>query len=89
MFGVGGLNTRGDLLDFTPEEAALSRAIISQSDQCWLVADHTKYGRYAPVVSATLNDIDRLFVDKPTIDLKQLCQSYGVELISADERSYE
>lgn len=89
VFGVGGLNERGELLDFTPEEAALSRTIISQSEQCWLVADHTKYGRYAPVVSATLNDIDCLFIDKPSIALQQLCQSHRVELISTTERSYE
>ncbi|WPC72506.1 DeoR/GlpR family DNA-binding transcription regulator [Vibrio porteresiae] len=89
VFGVGGLNAKGELLDFTPEEAALNRAIISQSEQCWLVADHTKYGRYAPVVSATLNDIDRLFVDKPTVALKKLCQAKGVEIVSADDRSHE
>lgn len=83
IFGVGALGQNGQLLDFTPEEASLSRAIIEQSQQCWLVADKSKLGRYAPVVSGMLSEIKRLFVDVPTDKIQQLCLINNVELIDA------
>lgn len=83
IFGVGGFNDRGQLLDFSPEEANLTRAIIEQSQQCWLVADKTKIGRYAPVVSGKLSEIERLFADEATSEFKSLCHTHQVELVCA------
>ena len=83
IFGVGGLNDKGQLLDFTPEEANLTRAIIEQSEQCWLVADKTKLGRYAPVVSGKLSEMQRLFVDFATPEMTQLCQNHQVDMVVA------
>ncbi len=72
IFGVGGLGSQGQLLDFTPEESSLTRAIIEQSEQCWLVADKSKLGRYAPVVSGKLSEVSRLFVDQTTEKISDL-----------------
>lgn len=83
IFGVGGFNDNGQLLDFTPEEANLTRAIIQQSQQCWLVADKSKLGRYAPVVSGELYEIQRLFVDEATFEFSRLCSTHQVELVVA------
>lgn len=83
IFGVGGLTESGQMLDFTPEEADLSRAIIEHSHQCWLVADKSKLGRYAPIVSGKLSEVSRLFVDQPTYEISQLCSNNQVELVSA------
>jgi len=83
IFGVGGFNERGQLLDFTPEEANLTRAIIEQSQECWLVADKTKFGRYAPVVSGELSEIHKLFADEETKEFSTLCLTHKVELVIA------
>jgi DeoR family glycerol-3-phosphate regulon repressor len=83
IFGVGGLTDSGQLLDFTPEEADLSRAIMEQSHQCWLVADKSKLGRYAPVVSGKISDVTRLFIDEPTHAIINLCTNHQVELVAA------
>ncbi len=83
IFGVGGFNGKGQLLDFTPEEANLTRAIIEQSQQCWLVADKTKLGRYAPVVSGELHEITKLFADEATRQFSHLCSTHAVKLIVA------
>ncbi|WP_252022363.1 DeoR/GlpR family DNA-binding transcription regulator [Vibrio sp. SCSIO 43136] len=85
IFGVGGLNTQGQMLDFTPEEAHLNRAIIEQSQQIWIVADHSKLGRYAPVVSGNLSEADTLFVDQLTPPLAKLAQNAQVKIIAALE----
>lgn len=84
IFGVGGLGDKGELLDFTPEESNLTRAIIEQSQECWLVADKTKPGRYAPVVSGQLSEIKQLFADEATEHFSQLCKHHQVNLITAD-----
>jgi DeoR family glycerol-3-phosphate regulon repressor len=84
IFGVGGLSSNGNLLDFTPEEADLNQAIIEQSHQCWLVADRSKLERYAPIVSGTLTSIDKLFVDGDDLKIKKLCQQFNVEYIDSE-----
>lgn len=83
IFGVGGLGENGQLLDFTPEEANLTRAIIEQSEQCWLVADQTKLGRYAPIVSGQLSEMQRMFVDEAPDNIQQLCRRNQVEFVVA------
>ncbi len=83
IFGVGGLSDSGQLLDFTPEEASLTRAIIEQSQQCWLMADLSKYGRYAPVVSGKLHEMNKLYIDEPSAQLTELCHKNHIELVIA------
>ncbi|WP_456295723.1 DeoR/GlpR family DNA-binding transcription regulator [Vibrio sp. AK197] len=89
IFGVGGLNEKGQLLDFTPEESCLTRAIIAQSQQCWVMADHTKLGRYAPVVSGRLSEIDRLFVDQTSAQIQHLCHTHDTQLVVASRSENE
>ncbi len=82
IFGVGGLSKSGALLDFAPEEADLNRAIIQQSQECWLVADRSKLERYAPIVSGSLNSIDKLFVESHDENICRLCNEFDVEYIN-------
>ena len=42
----------------------MARAIIEQSRQVWLAADHSKFNRPAIVELAHLNHIDCLFTDR-------------------------
>ncbi|MDV7104412.1 DeoR/GlpR family DNA-binding transcription regulator [Vibrio sp. TH_r3] len=86
IVGVGGLNTdqQGQLLDFTPHEASLTRAIITQSSQCWLVVDQSKLTRYAPIVSAQLSEIDRIFTDQIDQKLTTLCYDNKVDIVIAN-----
>ncbi|MDO6708207.1 DeoR/GlpR family DNA-binding transcription regulator [Photobacterium sp. 1_MG-2023] len=83
IFGVGGLGQNGALLDFSPDEAALSRTIIAQSEQCWLVADTSKLGRYAPVISGQLHEMSALFTEQPDAAIEALCQQHEVQLWTA------
>ncbi len=61
IFGIGGLTTEGELMDFSLEESHLSRAILDCSDQRILVADSSKYRRSAPVRTGWIEEVD-LFV---------------------------
>ncbi|MGF1702899.1 DeoR/GlpR family DNA-binding transcription regulator [Photobacterium makurazakiensis] len=45
-------------------EADLSQAIIANSQQCWLVADSSKWSRFAAVKVAPLSRFDRIYTNK-------------------------
>lgn len=81
VFGIGGLNQKGQLLDFSPEESSVSRTIMENSETCILVADHTKIDRYAPVITGTLGDIDMLVMDCIPESINQSCVGFETETI--------
>lgn len=81
IFGVGGLNPKGQLLDFSSEESSVSRAIMKNSETRILVADHTKIDRYAPVVTGCLGDVDILVMDVISESIKQSCATFETETI--------
>ncbi len=83
VFGIGGLNQKGQLLDFSPEESSVSCAIMENSETRILVADHTKIDRYAPVVTGSLGDIDILVMDFIPESIKQSCVAFETETIEA------
>lgn len=62
VLGCGGLDAMS-LLDFAPEEAAVSRALLANARRRVLAADVSKWGRAAMCRIAPLADIDRLVTD--------------------------
>lgn len=78
VIGASGLDQEGDLLDFDLAEVRVSRAILRQARQVFLVADHSKLARSAPVRLTSLAEIDRIFTDRPLPDeLTQLCAEWN------------
>jgi DeoR family transcriptional regulator, glycerol-3-phosphate regulon repressor len=63
VFGVGGIDEDGALLDFDPAEVAAREAMRQNCRQSLLVVDASKFGRAALARGARLADIDHLFVD--------------------------
>ena len=64
LIGISGIEADGSLRDFDYREVKVARAIIEQSRQVWLAADHSKFNRPAMVELARLNHIDSLFTDR-------------------------
>ncbi|MBT9486480.1 MAG: DeoR family transcriptional regulator [Rubrivivax sp.] len=65
LIGISGIEADGSLRDFDFREVKVARAIIEQSRQVWLAADHSKFNRPAMVELGRLTQIDRLFTDQP------------------------
>ncbi|MEK0084704.1 DeoR family transcriptional regulator [Benzoatithermus flavus] len=64
VIGISGIDVEdGALLDFDYQEVRVAQAIIANSRQVYLAADHTKFGRNASVRLGSLEDIDALFTD--------------------------
>ncbi|WP_439139603.1 DeoR/GlpR family DNA-binding transcription regulator [Roseicyclus sp.] len=88
VIGGSALDLAGDILDFDPDEVRVSRAILSQARAAFLVADHGKLARAAPVRIAGLRDLDRWVTDAaPPRALRELCEAAGTAItIAASSR---
>ena len=84
VIGTSGLDEEGDLLDFDFREVRVSQAIIRQARRTFLVADHSKFARSAPVRIASLSEIDTFFTDAPPPAVVQtLCDEWSTRIALA------
>lgn len=78
IIGTSALDHDGDLLDFDLAEVRVSRAILRQSRQSFLVTDHSKLGRSAPARITSIADVDAVFIDQALPDdLMRRCEEWG------------
>ena len=81
VIGASALDADGDLLDFDLPEVRVSRAIIRQSRQVFLVTDASKLERSAPVRLASLSEIDVVFTDTAFPDeLAKKCRDWETDI---------
>ena len=85
VIGASALDPDGDLLDFDLAEVRVSRTIIGQARQTFLVCDASKLGRSAPVLLGSLSELDALFTDRPlSAPLTRLCTEWGTAVHVAE-----
>lgn len=65
LIGISGIEPDGTLRDYDLREVTVARAIVAQSRQVWLAADHSKFNRPAMVELGRLDLLDTLFTDQP------------------------
>lgn len=63
LIGSGGLDPEVGLLDFQEDEAHVTRAIIKNARQTFLLCDHTKWGREAMVKVAPFDALSFFVTD--------------------------
>lgn len=64
IFGVGGVDPDGCLLDFSDEEVRIRESILRNCRQSFLVLDASKFGRSAHVRGGWISDVDIVFCDQ-------------------------
>lgn len=65
VIGCSALDEDGDLLDFDSREVMVSQTILKRARKKFLVTDHSKLERSAPVRIASISDLDHVFTDQP------------------------
>ncbi|MCP1365951.1 DeoR family transcriptional regulator, partial [Halomonas sp. BBD48] len=76
----------GSLLEFDYQEVRVAQAIIENSRQVLLAADHSKFSRNAVVRQGNLSQVNALFTDhQPPQPIRELMRAHGVELHVVDE----
>jgi DeoR family glycerol-3-phosphate regulon repressor len=84
LIGISGIDADGTLRDFDMREVMVARAIVEQSRQVWLVADHSKFGRAAMIEMAPLKALHTLFTDAPlSADFERLLRDQAVRCVVA------
>jgi len=84
ILGCSALDEDGDLLDFDIQEVVVGQTLLKRSREVFLVADHSKFKRSAPVRIGSLRDIDHMFTDRPLPgSLVENCAAWGTAVTIA------
>ena len=85
LIGISGIEADGTLRDFDYREVQVARAIIGQSREVWLAADHSKFNRPAMVELGRLAQLHSLFTDQsPPAPFPALLAEAGVACVTAE-----
>lgn len=86
IIGCSALDEDGDLLDFDMAEVRVSRAILRQARERWLVTDSAKLAQKAPIRVVSLRDLDAVFIDRPVPErLRSVCTEGGTRVVVASD----
>ena len=86
IVGISGIDADGTLLDFDYREVRVAQAIIENSRQVLLVADHTKFNITPMVKLGSFADIDALITDQlPPEPIRDVLAETKTRLILADD----
>jgi len=81
IIGISGIDEDGTLLDFDADEVRAAQAILRNSRQVFLVADHTKFARRPMVRMGSITEVTALFTDEPPPPaIARLLQEHDVAL---------
>ena len=81
IIGISGIHSDGSLLDFDYREVRVAQAIIGNSNQVLLAADHTKFGRNAMVRLGNITQANHVFTDRtPPEEIRHLLTEHQVSL---------
>jgi len=87
IYGVGGIDGDGSLLDFQAAEVAAREQIRMNSRCAILVADCSKFGRRAAAVGGRLDEADHVVLDRrPTDGFAALVEPLSDRVIAAAEQ---
>lgn len=82
VIGCSALDRDGDLLDFDIQEVGVSQTVLRQSRRTFLIADHSKLLRSAPVRIGSLKQLDAVFTDHPLPpDLARSCEAWHTRVV--------
>lgn len=88
IIGAGAISPHGTLMDFSREEAELHSLMLKSAHTVIVVADHQKFGRYAPVRVQDLDCADYLVTDRePELDMAEALSSLSVDVLIAEMAS--
>lgn len=85
IIGISCVDADGTLLDFDYHEVRVAQAIIENSRQVFLVADHSKFDRCAMVRLGHIGQLDALFTDRrPPAHIETILMENNVSLYTVE-----
>ncbi len=79
VFSCSGIDNDGTIWESNELNASIKRKMMDASEQKFLLADSSKFGRKNLIKLAELSQMDILFTDKrPTVELQTYCNNHDV-----------
>lgn len=86
IFGVGGIDEDGSLLDFSEEEVRAREAMLRNCRRSYLVLDSSKFTRPAHVHGGRIDQVTAVFCEtEPPAAIRQMLAEAGVQLVTSVE----
>ncbi len=90
ILSIGAIHPEGGYMNFHLQEAELARAMIQQSSQAMVVADHTKFRNQAPVSVCGLDGVGTLVCNvQPPDALRQRLLHHETRILSVESAAGE
>jgi len=81
IIGISGIDESGDLLDFDYQEVRVSKAIIQNSRNIFLAADHSKFGRDAMTRLGNISEVHHVFTSaEPSESIQKILRKDNIQL---------
>ncbi len=81
IIGISGIDDSGDLLDFDYQEVRVSKAIVKNSRNILLAADHSKFGRDAMTRLGNITEVQHVITSaEPPQSIIDLLQKENIKL---------
>jgi DeoR family glycerol-3-phosphate regulon repressor len=82
LYGVGGVDEHGELLDFNRDEVQVREIIRRNCRRSFLVLDSSKFGRAAHVRGGWISDADIVFCDRaPPPEICEAIETAGNQVV--------
>ena len=82
VIGAGAISPSGTLMDFSREEAELHSLMLQSAQTVIVVADHQKFGRYAPIRIQSLDKANYLVTDRePDPEMAEVLSTLTVDVL--------
>jgi DeoR family glycerol-3-phosphate regulon repressor len=79
IIGISGISHDGSLLEFDFREVRVAQAIINNSTNVLLAADHSKFGRNAMIKQGNITQINHFFTDQqPSEEITEILQTHNI-----------
>jgi DeoR/GlpR family transcriptional regulator of sugar metabolism len=87
FIGAGAISPAGWLMDYTREEGELHSTMLQSARTAVVVADHGKFGRFAPIRVGNFEKVTHLITDRPPDpEIVAAMESLPLDLLIADGR---
>jgi DeoR/GlpR family transcriptional regulator of sugar metabolism len=89
FLGVAGISPEYGLTDYNTEEIQVKRRMIKCAKQIIVLADHSKFGRVAPLKISNLNAVHQIITDDGITEAdRRAVESLGVEVVVSGQPEF-
>jgi len=90
FIGAGAVSPAGWLMDYTREEGELHSLMLQSARTAVVVADHGKFGRFAPIRVGNFEKVTHLITDRgPDPEIMAALEALPLDVLIADGRDSE